>query len=115
MVGGAPLIVKLLVGTKGQGVILAETNKAAEGVINAMKSLNANLLVQEFIREANGSDLRCFVVGGKVVAAIERTAAPGDYRANLHQGVWQDKFDLILGAQACRRSSEGIGVTSLWR
>ena len=73
-------------GTKGQGVILAETNKAAEGVINAMKSLNANLLVQEFIREANGSDLRCFVVGGKVVAAIERTAAQGDYRANLHQG-----------------------------
>jgi len=86
MVGGAPLIVKLLEGAQGRGVVLAETQKAAESVINAMKSINANLLVQEFIKEAAGKDLRCFVVGGKVVAAIERSAAIGDYRANLHQG-----------------------------
>ncbi len=86
MVGGAPLIVKLLEGTQGRGVVLAETRKAAESVINAFKSLKANLLVQQFIKEANGKDLRCFVIDGKVVAAIERTAAPGEFRANLHQG-----------------------------
>ncbi|MFC4993701.1 30S ribosomal protein S6--L-glutamate ligase [Rubritalea tangerina] len=86
MVGGAPLIVKLLEGTQGRGVVLAETKKAAESVINAFKSLNANLLVQEFVKEAQGKDLRCFVIDGKVVAAIERTAAAGEFRANIHQG-----------------------------
>jgi ribosomal protein S6--L-glutamate ligase len=86
MVGGAPLIVKLLEGTQGSGVVLAETRKAAESVINAFKTLNANLLVQEFVKEADGKDLRCFVIDGKVVASIERTAAPGEFRANLHQG-----------------------------
>lgn len=86
MVGGAPLIVKLLEGAQGKGVVLAETSKAAESVINAFKSLQANLLVQEFIKEADGKDLRLFVVDGKVVAAIERRAAPGEFRANLHQG-----------------------------
>ena len=86
MVGGAPLIVKLLEGTQGRGVVLAETKKAAESVINAFKSLRANLLVQKFIKEANGKDLRCFVIDGKVVASIERTAAPGEFRANIHQG-----------------------------
>ncbi len=86
MVGGAPLIIKLLESTQGKGVVLAETNKAAESVINAFKSLNANILVQEFIKEANGKDLRCFVVDGKVIASIERTAAKGEFRANIHQG-----------------------------
>lgn len=86
MVGGAPLIVKLLEGTQGKGVVLAETRKAAESVINAFKSLKANLLVQEFIKEADGKDLRCFVIDGKIVASIERTAAPGEFRANIHQG-----------------------------
>jgi len=86
MVGGAPLIVKLLEGTQGRGVVLAETKKAAESVINAFKSLRANLLVQEFIKEADGKDLRCFVIDGKVVASIQRTAAPGEFRANIHQG-----------------------------
>jgi ribosomal protein S6--L-glutamate ligase len=86
MVGGAPLIVKLLEGTQGRGVVLAETRKAAESVINAFKTLNANLLVQQFIKEADGKDLRCFVIDNKVVAAIERKAAPGEFRANLHQG-----------------------------
>jgi len=86
MVGGAPLIVKLLEGAQGRGVVLAETKKAAESVINAFKSLNANLLVQEFIKDAQGTDLRCFVIDGKVVAAIQRHAAPGEFRANIHQG-----------------------------
>ena len=86
MVGGAPLIVKLLEGSQGRGVVLAETKKAAESVINAFKALKANLLVQEFIKEAEGKDLRCFVIDGKVVASIERVAAPGEFRANLHQG-----------------------------
>lgn len=86
MVGGAPLIVKLLEGTQGRGVVLAETDKAAESVINAIKSLRANLLVQEFVKEAQGKDLRCFVIDGKVVASMLRTAAPGEFRANIHQG-----------------------------
>ena len=86
MVGGSPLIVKLLEGTQGKGVVLAETKKAAESVINAFKSLNANILVQEFIKEADGKDLRCFVIDGKVVAAMQRTAPPGEFRANVHLG-----------------------------
>jgi ribosomal protein S6--L-glutamate ligase len=86
MVGGAPLIVKLLEGAQGRGVVLAETKKAAESVINAFKSLRANLLVQEFVKEAQGKDLRCFVIDGKVVASIQREAAPGEFRANIHQG-----------------------------
>ena len=84
--GGSPLIVKLLEGTQGKGVVLAETKKAAESVINAFKSLNANILVQEFIKEANGKDLRLFVVDGKVVAAMQREALPGEFRANIHLG-----------------------------
>ena len=86
MVGGAPLIVKLLEGTQGRGVVLAETKKAAQSVINAFKAVKANLLVQEFIKEADGKDLRLFVINGKVSAAIQREAAPGEFRANLHQG-----------------------------
>ena len=86
MVGGAPLIIKLLEGTQGTGVVMAETKKAAESVINAMKSLKANLLVQEFIKESAGKDLRCFVIDGKVVASIQREAMPGEFRANVHKG-----------------------------
>lgn len=86
MVGGAPLIVKLLEGAQGKGVVLAETKKAAESLINAFKSLRANILVQEFIKEAKGEDLRCFVVNGRVVATMMRRAAPGEFRANIHMG-----------------------------
>jgi ribosomal protein S6--L-glutamate ligase len=78
--------VKLLEGTQGKGVVLAETNKAAESVINAFKSLQANILVQEFIKEAQGKDIRCFVIDGKVVGSIQREAAAGEFRANLHLG-----------------------------
>jgi len=86
MVNGAPLIIKLLESTQGKGVVLAETNKAAESVINAFKSVKTNILVQEFIKEANGQDLRCFVVNGKVVASMQRQAQKGEFRANIHQG-----------------------------
>jgi ribosomal protein S6--L-glutamate ligase len=86
MVNGAPLIIKLLESTQGKGVVLAETNKAAESVINAFKSVKTNILVQEFIKEANGQDIRCFVVDGKVVASIQRQAEKGEFRANIHQG-----------------------------
>ena len=86
MVNGAPLIIKLLESTQGKGVVLAETNKAAESVINAFKSVKTNILVQEFIKEANGQDIRCFVVGGRIVASMQRQAERGEFRANLHQG-----------------------------
>lgn len=86
MVNGAPLIIKLLESTQGKGVVLAETNQAAESVINAFKSLQTNILVQEFIKEANGQDIRCFVVNGKVVASMQRQAKKGEFRSNLHQG-----------------------------
>lgn len=86
MVGGAPLIIKLLEGTQGTGVVLAETSKAAESVINAFKSLKVYLLVQEFIKEAAGEDIRCFVINGKVVGSMKRTAEPGEFRANVHKG-----------------------------
>ncbi|ABC27674.1 Glutathione synthase/Ribosomal protein S6 modification enzyme (glutaminyl transferase) [Hahella chejuensis KCTC 2396] len=86
MVGGAPLVIKLLEGTQGIGVVLAETRKAAESVIEAFMGLKANILVQEFIKEAGGADIRCFVVGDKVVAAMKRQAQPGEFRSNLHRG-----------------------------
>lgn len=85
-VGGAPLVVKLIRGTHGEGVVLAETRKAAESVIAAFRGLDAEILVQGFVKEANGEDLRLLVVGGKVVAAMMRKAAEGEYRANLHRG-----------------------------
>lgn len=86
LVGGAPVVVKLLEGTQGKGVVLAETQKAAESVIDAFRELGADFLVQEFIKEAGGSDVRCFVVGNKVVAAMERHAREGEFRSNLHRG-----------------------------
>lgn len=84
--GGAPIVVKLLEGTQGVGVVLAETAKAAESVIEAFRGLNANILAQEFIKEAGGADIRCLVVGGKVVAAMKRQGKEGEFRSNLHRG-----------------------------
>lgn len=86
LVGGPPLVVKLLEGTQGKGVVLAETRKAAESVIDAFRELSANFLVQEFIKETGGSDIRAFVIGEKVVAAMMRTAKEGEFRSNLHRG-----------------------------
>ncbi len=86
LVGGAPLVVKLLEGTQGKGVVLAETHKAAESLIDAFRNLDANFLVQEFIKEAGGADIRCLVIGTKVVAAMKRQAKEGEFRSNLHRG-----------------------------
>ncbi len=86
MVGGAPLVVKLLQGTQGIGVVLAETQKAAESVIEGFMGVKADILVQEYIKEAGGSDIRCFVIDGKVVAAMKRQAPKGEFRSNLHRG-----------------------------
>lgn len=86
LVGSVPVVVKLLEGSAGSGVVLAETKKAAESLLAAFHQLDADFLVQEFVKEANGCDIRAFVIGGKVVAAMSRCAAAGDFRANLHQG-----------------------------
>lgn len=86
VVGGAPLVVKMLEGTQGIGVILTETNQAAKSVIEAFRGVDANILVQEYIKEAKGADVRALVVGNKVVAAMRRQAAPGEFRSNLHRG-----------------------------
>ena len=86
MVGGAPLVIKLMEGTQGRGVILADSHQSAVSIINAFKEMSANILVQEFIQESSGMDIRCFVIGDKVVAAIKRQAREGEFRANVHQG-----------------------------
>ncbi len=86
MVGGPPLVIKLLEGTQGIGVVLAETQTAAESMLEAFLSLDQNIMVQEYIREAAGADIRCFVIDGEVVAAMKRQAKEGEFRANLHRG-----------------------------
>lgn len=86
MVNGAPLVIKVLEGTQGIGVVLCETEKAAESVIEAFMGLKQNIMVQEYIKEAGGADIRCFVVGDKVIASMKRQAKPGEFRSNLHRG-----------------------------
>src|SRR5690606_10783831 len=83
---GAPLVIKVLEGTQGMGVVLAETTKAAESVIEAFLGLKQDIMVQEYIKEAGGADIRCFVVGDKVIAAMKRQAKAGEFRSNLHRG-----------------------------
>jgi ribosomal protein S6--L-glutamate ligase len=110
-VGGPPLVIKLIEGTQGVGVILAETRKAARAVIEAFRGLEANILVQEFIREAGGSDIRCFVVGDKVIAAMKRQAAPGEFRSNLHRGGTAEKVKLTPEERsAAVRSAKAMGL-----
>jgi len=86
MAGGAPCVIKLLEGTQGIGVVLAETPKSAQSVIEAFRGANVNILVQEFIKEAGGTDIRCLVIGDKVVASMQRKGAEDDFRSNLHRG-----------------------------
>jgi ribosomal protein S6--L-glutamate ligase len=86
LIGGAPVVIKLLEGTQGIGVVLGETPKAAESIIQAFGGVKTNILVQEFVKEANGEDIRCLVVGDKVVASMMRKGKEGDFRSNLHQG-----------------------------
>jgi ribosomal protein S6--L-glutamate ligase len=111
-VGGAPLVVKLLEGTQGIGVMLAETHQAAKSIIEAFRGLDANILVQEFIKEATGSDLRCFVVGGKVVAAMKRQGAEGEFRANLHRGGKAEKIKLSPEERSTAiRAAKTVGLS----
>lgn len=100
--GGPPVVIKLLEGTQGVGVVLAETKKAAKSVLQAFEGLKADVIVQEFIREAKGADLRVIVVGGRVVAAMQRTGAPGEFRANVHQG---GKAERVTLTQRERRTA----------
>ncbi len=86
LAGGAPLVIKLIEGTQGIGVVLADTNRSAKSVIEAFRGAGVNILVQEFIKEAGGTDIRAFVIGGKVVAAMQRSGAEGEFRSNLHRG-----------------------------
>ncbi len=109
--GGAPVVVKLIEGTQGVGVILAETKKAAEAVIEAFRGLDANILVQQFIKEAGGSDLRCFVIDGKVIAAMKRTGAPGEFRSNLHRGGSAEKIKLSPQERStARKAAKTMGL-----
>jgi ribosomal protein S6--L-glutamate ligase len=111
MVGGAPLVIKLLEGTQGIGVVLAETPKAAESVIEAFLGLKANILVQEYIREAEGADLRCFVIGDRVVAAMKRQAKEGEFRSNLHRGGKATKAKLTPEERSTAvRAARAIGL-----
>lgn len=118
LVGGSPVVVKLLESTQGKGVVLAETKKAAESLIDAFRGLNAHFLVQEFVKEASGTDIRCFVIGNKVVGAIKRTAQPGEFRSNLHQGGVASKVKLtreerrtaIKAAKVLRLNVAGVDI-----
>ncbi len=116
LVGGPPVIIKLLEGTQGVGVVLAETRKAAESVIAAFQQLEANILVQEYIKEAGGADIRVLIVGGRVVAAMERRAAPGEFRSNLHRGGTASPAKLTTRERnTCVRAARilGLGVAGV--
>jgi ribosomal protein S6--L-glutamate ligase len=111
IVGGTPVVVKLLEGTQGLGVVLAETKKAAESVIGAFRQLDANILVQQYIKEAAGADIRALVVGGKVVAAMKRQGAPGDFRSNLHRGGTAETIKLSAKERATAvRAAKTMGL-----
>jgi ribosomal protein S6--L-glutamate ligase len=120
MLGDPPHVIKLNEGAQGQGVLLAEKRSAAQGMIEAFRGLYANFLVQEFIREAKGADLRCFVVGGKVIAAMQRQAVDGDFRSNIHRGgtalavvLTQQETDVAI--HAARVMGLGIAGVDLLR
>ena len=118
LVGGAPVVIKLLEGTQGVGVVLAETTKAAESVIEAFRGLKANFMVQEFIKEAGGADIRCFVVGDKVVASMIRQGKEGEFRSNLHRGgsaklvkiTPQERLTAVRSAQVMGLNVAGVDL-----
>lgn len=111
IVGGAPLVIKLLEGTQGIGVVLAETHQAAKSVIEAFRGLDANILVQEFIKEAGGMDIRCFVIDNKVVASMKRQGAAGEFRSNLHRGGQAEKIKLTPEERSTAiRAAKAMGL-----
>lgn len=107
-VGGVPVVIKLLEGTQGMGVVLAETEASAKSIIEAFSAANVNILVQEFIKEAGATDVRVFVVGGKVVAAMKRVGKPGEFRSNLHRGGRAEPTDLTIEEQQTAIQSAAI-------
>lgn len=111
-VGGAPLIIKVLEGTQGLGVVLAETQKAAKSVIEAFMGMNTNILVQEFIKEAGGADIRAFVVDGKVVGAMKRQGKEGEFRSNLHRGGTSSMIKLKRSENAAAvKAAKAMGLS----
>lgn len=118
LVGRPPFVIKLLEGTQGKGVVLAETRKATESVIDAFRNLNAYFLVQEFIAEASGDDIRCFVIGDEVVASMMRSAKEGEFRSNLHRGgrargieiTDEERATAILAAQTMGLELAGVDI-----
>ena len=111
--GGPPVVIKLLEGTQGVGVVLAETKKAAKSVLQAFEGLRADVIVQEFIKEAKGADLRVIVVGGRVVAAMRRVGAPGEFRANVHQGGRAERVTLTQRERRTAvRAAKALGLRS---
>ena len=119
-VGSIPLIMKLLQGTQGQGIVLAETKKAAESVMSAFRQLDADIMVQEFIKESEGSDIRAFVVGERVVASMKRIAPEGEFRSNVHRGGIIEDIDLTeqeisMAVKACKILGLSIAGVDLMR
>lgn len=118
LVGGAPLVVKLLEGSQGRGVILGETHKASESLIDAFRILHANFLVQEFIKDAKGADIRCFVVGDKVIATMMRQAKEGEFRSNIHRGgvginvkiTPEERKVAVAAAKAMKLNMAGVDI-----
>lgn len=112
LAGGAPVVVKLLQSTQGRGVVLAETRKAAESLVDAFRGLDANFLVQQFVSEASGADVRCFVIGNKVVGAMRRKASDGDFRSNLHRGGTAEAIKLNKAERdTARRAARTLGLS----
>jgi ribosomal protein S6--L-glutamate ligase len=111
LVGGAPLIIKVLEGTQGVGVVLAETHQSAKSMIEAFRGLKTNILIQEFVEESNGEDIRCFVVNGEVVAAMKRQGAPGEFRSNMHRGGQSQAAILSLAERSiATRAAAAVGL-----
>jgi ribosomal protein S6--L-glutamate ligase len=112
MVGGPPVVIKLIEGTQGIGVVLAETYQSAKSMIEAFRGLSAHILVQEFVKESKGEDIRAFVVGDRVIAAMRRRAVEGEFRANIHRGGKSEKIDLTAEEIQCAiRASKAVGLS----
>lgn len=112
MVGGPPVVIKLIEGTQGIGVVLAETYQSAKSMIEAFRGLSAHILVQEFVKEAKGEDIRAFVVGDTVIAAMRRKAAEGEFRANIHRGGKSEKVDLTPEeTETAIRAAKAVGLS----
>ncbi|MBT8471503.1 MAG: 30S ribosomal protein S6--L-glutamate ligase [Marinicaulis sp.] len=111
MLGGAPVIIKLLEGTQGIGVVLGETEKTAESIIQAFGGVNTNILVQQFIKEAGGEDIRCIVIGDKVIASMKRKGKEGDFRSNLHRGGTAEKVKISPDERSTAvRAAKAMGL-----